>query len=183
MRRYTERLLLRPFTEDDLHTFYVLNSDPELVRYTSHDVFDLETCRERLRHKIAASQLPTQEGEGISFAVQLGETMIGDVGLDLSSSTHRRGEIGYIFSPEFGGQGYATEAAAELLRLGFTELGLHRIIGRCYPENEASQAVMRRIGMRQEAHFVQNEWLKGEWADEAIWAILEREWRARTETS
>jgi RimJ/RimL family protein N-acetyltransferase len=38
--------------------------------------------------------------------------------------------------------------------------------------------VLRRIGMRQEAHLVQNEWFKGEWTDEIDYAILDEEWRA-----
>jgi aminoglycoside 6'-N-acetyltransferase len=35
--------------------------------------------------------------------------------------------------------------------------------------------------MRQEAHFVEDEWFKGEWGDTAVYAILDREWRARRE--
>ena len=47
------------------------------------------------------------------------------------------------------------------------------------PRNDASAALCRRLGMREEAHFVEDIWFKGEWADSAIYAILDREWRAR----
>ena len=65
-----------------------------------------------------------------------------------------------------------------LLRLGFEELGLHRIIGRCDGRNTASAKVMERLGMRREAHFRQNELVKGEWCDELVYAMLAEEWPA-----
>ena len=46
--------------------------------------------------------------------------------------------------------------------------------------NAASARVLERLGMRREAHFVENEWLKGEWTDELVYAMLDREWRALT---
>ncbi|WP_197285133.1 GNAT family N-acetyltransferase [Sciscionella sediminilitoris] len=184
MRLHTERLLLRPFTEDDLGALHSWDTDPEVVRYLRTGIADLATSEEQLTRRIANTALPRQEGERIHFAVQLaseavGTRPIGEVNLDLVSTEHSYGEIGYVFDPDHNGKGYATEAARELLRFGFDELGLHRITARCYPENHASTAVMRRLGMREEAHYVANEWLKGEWADEGVWAILEREWRGR----
>ena len=63
-----------------------------------------------------------------------------------------------------------------MLRLGFEELGLHRIIGRCDGRNEASARLMAKLGMRHEAHFVRNEIVKGEWTDEVVYAMLGEEW-------
>ncbi len=64
----------------------------------------------------------------------------------------------------------------ELLRLGFDGLGMHRIIGRLDARNTGSANLLKRLGMRQEAHFVRNEFLKGEWTDEAVFAMLAEEW-------
>jgi len=105
--------------------------------------------------------------------------LIGDVVLFWRSREHRQGEIGYIFHPDYHGNGYATEAAREMLRLGFDDLGLHRIVGRVDARNTASARVLERLGMRPEAHFLQNEMVKGEWTDEIVYAMLEHEWRAR----
>jgi RimJ/RimL family protein N-acetyltransferase len=66
-----------------------------------------------------------------------------------------------------------------LLRLGFTDYGLHRIIGRLDARNTASARVLERLGMRREAHFVENEIVKGEWTDEVVYAMLEDEWRSQ----
>jgi RimJ/RimL family protein N-acetyltransferase len=65
------------------------------------------------------------------------------------------------------------------VRLGFKELGLHRIVGRLNGRNTASARVLERLGMRREAHFVQNQIVKGDWEDEVVYAMLEDEWRAR----
>ena len=64
-------------------------------------------------------------------------------------------------------------------RLAFGLLGLHRVFGRTDARNVASAALMRRLGMRQEAHLRENEIFKGAWGDELVFAVLEDEWNAR----
>ena len=103
----------------------------------------------------------------------------GEVILRWTSREHRQGEVGFAFATGHQGRGYATEAAEAMLGLGFRDLGLHRVFGRCDPRNTASAKVLERLGMRLEAHFRQNEIFKGEWGDELYYAILEDEWAAR----
>ena len=62
-----------------------------------------------------------------------------------------------------------------MLELGFTCFGMRRIYGRLEPRNPASARVLERLGMRKEAHLVENEWLRGEWQSEAIYALLARD--------
>jgi RimJ/RimL family protein N-acetyltransferase len=121
-----------------------------------------------------------REGDGLVLAAELRETgtVIGDVSLQWVSEPHRQAEIGFVFHPDYHGKGYAFEAAREMLRLGFEEADFHRIEGRCDARNTASARLLERLGMRREAHLVENEWFKGEWGSELIYAILHREWRA-----
>ena len=176
----TDRLVLRPYVEHDLDDVYDIQSRPEVFRYLYWDVRNRDQVREYLDKKIRNAALPEQ-GDALTLAVVLPETgtVIGDVILKWASTEHRQGEIGYIFHPQFGGMGYATEAAEVMLRLGFEELGLHRIFGRLDGRNAASARVLERLGMRREAHFVQNEIVKGEWTDELVYAMTEDEWRSR----
>ena len=95
------------------------------------------------------------------------------------SQEHKQGEVGYVFNPAYHGRGLATEAVGALLRLGFEGLGLHRITGQLDARNTASARVLERAGLRREAHLVENEFVKGEWTDELIYAILRSEWAAR----
>ncbi len=62
-------------------------------------------------------------------------------------------ELGYIFNPAYWGKGYATEACRRILQYGFEELGAHRIMARCSPENEASWRLLERLSMRREGFF------------------------------
>jgi RimJ/RimL family protein N-acetyltransferase len=84
-----------------------------------------------------------------------------------------------VLNPTLSGHGYATEAANAMLRLGFEQLGLHRIVARIDEDNEASARLARRLGMRQEARLVHNEFFKGRWSNELDFAMLAEEWFAR----
>jgi RimJ/RimL family protein N-acetyltransferase len=57
-------------------------------------------------------------------------------------------------------------------------MGLHRVMAELDARNTASAAVCTRLGMREEAHFVEDYRTKGEWADTSNWAVLDREWAA-----
>jgi RimJ/RimL family protein N-acetyltransferase len=103
--------------------------------------------------------------------------LIGTVSLQIGE--HRQGEIGFLFHPDHQGRGYATEAARAMLRLAFEHYELHRVFGRLEPRNLASGRVLEKLGMRHEALLVENEWIKGEWQSEAIYALLDREWAER----
>jgi RimJ/RimL family protein N-acetyltransferase len=176
----TERLLLRPYGLDDLEALHDIQSRPEVTRYLYFGPRDRDQVREVLKELAEATAL-RDEGDRIILAAVLPETgtIVGDVLLRWTSREHRQGEIGYTFHPDHGGRGFATEAAGVMLRLGFEELGLHRIVGRLDGRNSASARVLERLGMRREAHLVQNELVKGEWTDEVVYALLEDEWRAR----
>lgn len=176
----TDRLLLRPLDPvADVDAVHAYQSLPEVCRYIPYEP--------RSRDEVAATlaQIRSRldaEGQMLGLAVELTSTgeLIGDVMIFWHSATHRSGEIGYVLHPAFQGHGFVTEACRALLALAFDGLGLHRVIGRVDARNDASARVLRRLGMRQEAHLRENEWFKGGWSDEIDFAILETEWRAAT---
>jgi RimJ/RimL family protein N-acetyltransferase len=89
---------------------------------------------------------------------------------------HGSVEVGFSFLPAHQGNGYATEAARALVDWAFG-VGHHRVYGRLEVRNTASARVLEKLGMRREAHLVENEWIKGEWQSEFVYAILDREWQ------
>jgi RimJ/RimL family protein N-acetyltransferase len=171
----TERLLLRPYREADIDVLHDIQSRPEVVRYLYWEPRTREQVEQVIRE---SSDQIDGEGGGLTLAIQPrgSDTMVGDVVLMYHSEAHRQGEIGYVLHPDHQGHGYATEAAREMLRLGFEQLGLHRIAGRLEARNSASAAVLERLGMRLEAHLHENEWVKGEWQSELVYAVLATEW-------
>lgn len=175
----TDRLTLRPFRADDLDALSDIQSRPDVSRFLYWKPRDRERVRPVLDDRIRRSTLDS-EGQTMVLAVVWRETgaLIGDVNLYWISELHRAGEIGFVFHPGYHGRGFATEAAEVMLRLGFEGLGLHRMIGRLDGRNQASARVLEKLGMRREAHFVEDAWSKGEWIDTLIYAILEREWAA-----
>ncbi len=173
----TERLILRPFEpgdQDDLHAVQAL---PEVARYLYRGPLTRDESRHVLEERIAH---PTLEAEGdtlvLAAVTKGGGQFVGDVTLIWFSQEHRQGEVGFVLHPDHHGRGYGREAALAMLRLGFEDLGLRRIIGRCDARNAASAGLMERLGMRREAHLRQNELFKGEWADEYVYAMLASEW-------
>jgi RimJ/RimL family protein N-acetyltransferase len=173
----TDRLLLRPFTEADFDSLYEMHSDEGVVRWLYNDARTRVQVVELLKVKIAGASV-NAPGDWLCAAVESGETgrLIGDVSLLWASEQHRSGELGFIVHPAHHGNGYATEASRPLLDWAFGNLGLHRVIGRTEARNAGSSRVLEKLGMRREAHLVENEWVKGEWQSELVYAVLDREW-------
>lgn len=180
----TARLVIRPYGADDLDALFAIQSRADVARYLYWEPRELAQTRAGLDKRIRESRLD-DEGQALTLAVVRRDTgvLAGEVNLFWLSREHRLGEIGYVFHPDHGGNGLATEAAREMLRLGFEGLGLHRVIGRLDGRNEASARLLERLGMRREAHHVKNEFVKGRWADEVVYAILDEEWKASAATT
>jgi RimJ/RimL family protein N-acetyltransferase len=171
----TRRLSLRPWRPEDLDRYHSIRGDPDVARF----LYETPLSRAEAAAKLAGLQTEiTEAGTWINLAVEITDSghVAGDVGLCWRSDDHRQAEIGYVFHPDDRGLGYATEAAAAVVDLAFTGLSAHRVAGHLDGRNRASAAVLERIGMRREAHLVENEWVKGEWTDEDIYAVLASEW-------
>ena len=176
----TERLTLRPYVADDLAALHEMFGHEDVCRYLRWEPMDLEAARTLLERRVKQTGFGTP-GEGLLLAAEERATsrMIGEFMLQLTDADSHQGEIGWSFHPDAQGRGFATEGARAMLRLGFEELGLHRIEAEADARNTASLRLMARLGMRQEAHFVEDELLKGEWTDTIVCAMLESEWRAQ----
>jgi RimJ/RimL family protein N-acetyltransferase len=176
----TDRLTVRRYLETDYVDLVKLQSSPDVTRFLLYDPKTPEQVRDSLAGRLADVAMDA-DGQALTAAVILRATgqHVGEVTLFVHNAEQRTGELGFVFHPEFHGRGFAAEASVELLRVGFEELGMHRIIGRLDHRNTGSATLLRRLGLRQEAHFVRNEFLKGEWTDELVFAMLADEWAAR----
>lgn len=171
----TERLTLRPWEDGDFDAFFEMQRDVESARWLYNEPRDEENARRIFELKKAGHEL-VEEDQWLSAAAVADGELVVDVSLHWLSVEHRTGEIGYFAHPRHAGKGYTTEAARALVGWAFEVAGFHRVIGRIEPRNEASGRILEKLGMRREGVFLENEWVKGEWQSEALYAILEHEW-------
>ena len=144
----TDRLILRPFTRDDVDPMHEIYSDPVVMEF-----FPATRTREETVAWIErnlASYDTHQTGHLAAILKETGE-FIGQVGILIQ---HVDGvneyEIGYMFARRSWKNGYATEGAIACREYGFGELGRERLISIIHRENFPSMAVAERVGMMRE---------------------------------
>ena len=167
----TDRLLIRPFTIDDLDDLHaIVDLDPK-VQLAEHSS-SLREREEHLRYYIGGYRL----NPGFGFrAVVLKETgrLIGRVGVSTYLASFialeaeqddpfnaLEAEIAWDLSSEHWGHGYATEAAGAMVKVAFEEMKLIRIVSVTDADNHRSISVMRKLGMRTEKN-LHHDWPGG----------------------
>ncbi|MDQ1585117.1 MAG: hypothetical protein QOJ90_2942 [Actinomycetota bacterium] len=176
----TARLTLRLYTDSDLADFAAMYARPDVVRYLYEEPFTAEEALAALQRKAGRTAI-TADGGALTLVVVRTEdgAYLGDVSLWVTDGPNRGAEVGFVLHPDHHGHGYGREATRALLDLAFGPVGLHRVVGQCDARNAASAKLMTSLGMRREAEFVRNEYVKGEWTDGLVFALLEDEWPQR----
>lgn len=172
----TQRLRLSPLTANDATAMYEYRSDPDVCRYQSFEpgsLGDVENFITGLQDNIFDTA-----GTWFQFAIRLQDSgqLVGDLGVHFCADDPRQVEIGITVSPAFQGQGFGTEAVTGILDHLFGSLQKHRVFASVDPRNLPCLALLKRVGLRQEAHFRQSLWFKGEWVDDLVFGILASEW-------
>ncbi|MCB1025403.1 MAG: GNAT family N-acetyltransferase [Acidobacteria bacterium] len=141
----TERLILRKLLPTDLKAIFKMRKDPFVMRYIRGPQTDLDSSV-----KWIEMMTDKWDSEKIGFCGVVEKStgdFIGWCGLWRLVGTDDI-EVGYAIRKDHWGKGYATEAAARCLEYGFNDLGFSKIVAVAYPENKASQNVMKKIGMK-----------------------------------
>jgi len=150
----TRRLIIRPFAEPDLDAAYEVNSDPEARRFTG-GIVSREDSDRSLREQI---HRVCQSGLGARAVVQRRTNrVIGYCGLQPFADTEEI-ELFYGYATHTWGNGFATEAAAALLDLGFRCLQPERVVAIAHPENVASLRVLEKLGFNRSGTYPHPRW-------------------------
>jgi len=176
--RPTERLVLRPAVEADLEPIWRYRRLDSVGRWMTDASKELDAF---VAKSLEVKRLPD------TLVVEHDGALIGDLMLKPEDAWGQgevadrvvgvQAEIGWCLDPAYEGHGYGTEAARELLRIAFADLGLHRVVALCFAENEPSWRLMERIGMRREGYHRQDSLHRdGTWRDGMTYALLAEEW-------
>lgn len=176
----TDRLTLRAFTDADAARYFSYRRLPATVRYLYRDPLTLEESIERMPQYARLEFEKDADIFNLAIHPRGADELAGEVLLKLASLRAMQAELGYSLHPDSVGRGYATEAARAMLGLAFEHFGFHRVFARIDSENSASIAVAERLGMRREAHLVENDRFNGRWGSEFVYATLAAEWPAGT---
>lgn len=179
----TDRLILREFKATDWKEVHQYASDSEVAKYMIWGPNTVEETQTFIDVALVKQRENPRRTFELAVTLKDGGKLIGAAGLRLIPDEHQTADIGYCYNRNYWRHGYGTEACARLMQLGFHEFGLHRIFATCDAENIGSSTIMRKCGMRQEAHFVQDKLIKGKWRDTLLFAILKEEWEERVHGS
>jgi RimJ/RimL family protein N-acetyltransferase len=177
----TARLSIRPMVADDVETLWQYRRIASMYEWLGHDFSTLERF---------AARMSPPDSLARTLVVELDGRIVGDLYLNISDAWAQsdvaeqakgtQAEIGWAIDPAYAGRGLATEAAAELLRICFEDLGLRRLKALCFADNEPSWRLMERLGMRREEYAVKDSLHRSKgWLDGMTYALLADEWRAQ----
>ena len=141
---YTERLTLRKMKVSDADDMFEYASLPQTTRYLT---WRPHRSREYTKEYLEYLGTRYASGDFYDWAIILDGKMIGTCGFTRFDPQNDSAEIGYVLNPAYHGREIAAEAAREVIRFGFEELGLHRIEAKYMVGNAASRRVMEKLGM------------------------------------
>jgi len=180
----TDRLILRVLTTADADSLFELDSDPEVMRY-------LNNGRTHTRKEIVERVLPhylehsVRYGDRYGFWAAIDKAhgeFIGWFHFRPFRDAPEEIELGYRLKRSAWGKGYATEGARALIRKGFVELGIGKIVADTLARNVRSRRVMEALGMTLEAEFTLDADEFPEWNAEerrgVKYAVTRAEWKA-----
>jgi RimJ/RimL family protein N-acetyltransferase len=176
----TARLVIRPFSSDDVDSLHARRNDPEVAKWQNWTLpYSLEKARGLVDSVVEMDGPANDEWwMGVVAREDTGE-VVGDVAVNLTWKA-RCAEIGYTLAREHWGHGYATEVGAAVIEYLFEQVGVSRIAGTLHPENIPSAMVLERLGFIHEGHTRLSYWVGDDNSDDWIYGLTRADWEAWT---
>lgn len=167
----TARVVLREPGHGDAQDLFAVFSDPEVMRYWSCEPMQSPSEAGDLVEQIIAGR---RDGTFYQWAIGLrGESrVVGTVTLFCIDLTHRRAELGFALGRDWWGRGLAGEAVSRVVDHAFGAMGLARLEADADPRNDASLALLERLGFRREGLLRQRYRVAGEVQDSVMLGLL-----------
>lgn len=143
----TSRLVVRPFATTDLDDFLAYQSHPVVRRHLTGEPHTGEAAAAYLVAQAALDDERRDAWHDWAVEHRGSGRVVGDIGVYLPAASPTEGDLGFQFSPDFHGQGYAREAASALVARLFADWSLTRITASCDAANERSARLLLGLGM------------------------------------
>ncbi|NOX52284.1 MAG: GNAT family N-acetyltransferase [Gammaproteobacteria bacterium] len=165
----TKRLKLRLFRFSDVPVVFEYIQEPDMGLFLDSSV---SICTEADTAAIIARHILVDRTQRNVWAITIDDLPVGGISINFAKE-HRVAEIGYSVKKALWGQGYASEATQAVIDAAFeTCPDLRRVQANIHPQNEGSIRVAKRAGMVYEGTLRSYSYVRGEVADEDVYAIL-----------
>lgn len=169
----TKRIALRSIKPEDARALFNYRCDAQTNKYQGWIPKTIKDAEEFINKNPKDFNQPQTWYQLMIIEIDT-NAIIGDVGVHFIDE--HQVEIGITLDKEKHGKGYASEAIIMLLEFLFLKLNKHRVIGSVDPRNISSISMLKRLGFRMEAHFVESYLTEDGWADDMVFALLKSEW-------
>ena len=174
----TARLVLRPWTVDDLEAIWPTVSDPAFPTLMS---WEAHKTKDETREWLDRASRVVSSNEEVSWAIEHEGKAIGAIGLHEIAWQVRafrldRAELGYWLATGHQRKGIMTEAVQAIVRFAFETIGLHKVVVTCMAENVASRRVIEKAAFRWLGRAEDDVWRDGKWHAHLIYELTAPEW-------
>jgi [ribosomal protein S5]-alanine N-acetyltransferase len=170
----TRRLILRNFERSDVSAYCNLTGDSKYQRFYSEEDCSVERSRQLVEKFVLQSRESDRTGYQMALVLESTGEFIGTAGLRIEPD--KQASIGCGVGREYQSAGYAKEAMSALLEYGFEKHDIHRVYADTISENIPAIRLCKMLGMREEAHFIENRFFKGRWWSTVVMAMLKADW-------
>jgi len=180
IKLFTERLVIRDLTIDDLENHHTLISDNIVMEYLQDiKTNNIQESKENLLKAI--NDISSKDRKYYFFVMENKDTkeFIGEIGYTVMENTPfgKMVHLGYFIMEKYWNKGYTTEALKRVLEYSFEENNVYRISTGCVKENISSEKVMQKNGFIKEAEYKEYIFHNGKLKDRVEYRLLKYEWK------
>ena len=168
---------LREFRTSDLEDYLAIVGDDRVTSWMSFDSRDRDAAEKALTAIVERAAQEDRPDYLLAVTRRDDDSVVGFA--RLGPTGVKAVHLGYAIHADHWGQGYATDASRVMVRLAFGPLGMHRVSAAIGPENEASIAVVKRLGFTYEGRIRHHVFTNGSWRDSLLYSLLESEFPNR----
>lgn len=168
----SERICIRRLDTDDLSSFLSYRSNPQVTKYQGFDVMNKEQARSFIEQNLTKDHT---KDEWQQLAIVLNDTnqLIGDCALKVSQGKYKVANVGITIHADYQKKGFATEVFSTLLKYLFEELSTQKVIEIVLKENQASIALLHKIGFTFDSELSSDD----NQNTELQYSLLSRNWK------